>query len=377
MKEIKKKLLILFSKIIKKKWTTEQIKKYIGSYENNYLAYAQDPEIRKMAASGGVTSALYIFLLEKKIVDGVVVCKTKIKNHKVRAYFCIAKTKNEILDAQGSKYVSVNFEQEVFPLIENFKGKLAIGGLPCHIRNLKIKAKNSPKEKFSDKIFLTCAFVCGHISKPDLIDGLTKKYEKKSDSKLSNFRFRSGLWRGETTYEFENKNKFNKKFGEFSFYQNLWFFSEQKCLNCIDHFGYKADLSIGDVWDFSLKGQNIKHNGIISLTKKGDSIMKKIKNNNILHLTEIDIRQILDGQSRGISHHYNSSARAKAGKKLGIKIMDTVHEPVRFHEFLVAYIQILNYKITRDNGWNHWVFRVPKPILKIYLYFLKGLQSIK
>ena len=45
---------------------------YIGSYQSFYIGYSNDEQIRKNAASGGIISAILIYLLEKKLIDGAV-----------------------------------------------------------------------------------------------------------------------------------------------------------------------------------------------------------------------------------------------------------------------------------------------------------------
>jgi len=45
---------------------------YTGAYENIYIGHAKDEEVRRNSASGGIISAILIYLLEKGNIDGVV-----------------------------------------------------------------------------------------------------------------------------------------------------------------------------------------------------------------------------------------------------------------------------------------------------------------
>ncbi|MCG8031788.1 MAG: Coenzyme F420 hydrogenase/dehydrogenase, beta subunit C-terminal domain, partial [Candidatus Thiodiazotropha taylori] len=137
----------------------------VGEYRELYHAYATDESNRVNAASGGAGSALLISLLEQDEIDGALVCNTVIEKGKIRAHFSIATSKQEILDAQGSKYVETAFMKEALPLIRQFHGRVAVVGLPCDITNLtRWIAKDND---ISNKVKLKIALVCGHNSRTE------------------------------------------------------------------------------------------------------------------------------------------------------------------------------------------------------------------
>ena len=87
----------IVDRLVKKEWTDDDVKKYVGDYQSTYLTYAHKPETRSVAASGGTTSALLIDGLENHDYEGVVVCNTVIIDGKVRPKFSIATTPEEVL----------------------------------------------------------------------------------------------------------------------------------------------------------------------------------------------------------------------------------------------------------------------------------------
>ena len=361
--------------ILHKGFSDQEIKKFIGEHVNSYLAYAGSEGTRKNAASGGVVSAILIDLLNNNLIDGALVCKTCIIDGRVRSRFTIAKTATEILDTQGSTYVSTNFPGEALKLIREFPGKLGVVGLPCDITMLYNKAQKDPFLK--EKTFLTIALACGHNSQKQLIDNITTNLEKEANSELISYRFRRGHWRGELSAGFKDNKRITKSFSYFSLYQNLFFFCEKKCLHCYDHFGYNADLSIGDIWSYELKKKSVKSNFIIAKTMNGSSILENILSRSTLMIRPIKISEIVEGQKRSAPFHYNLSARHKAGIKLGISIADHVSEKVKWHEFIAAYIVLFNWKLSQHQHMRNWIFKIPRLFLKVYLYLLKGLESIK
>lgn len=360
--------------LLSKKWTEEEIAKYIGDYQSAYIGYAEDDMVRLGAASGGAVSALLIYALGKKNIDGAVVCRTYINDDgKVRNHFVIAKNKGDILAARGSAYVATGFVSEVFKLIEGFTGRLAVVGLPCDLMKLARWGRSHPKEM--KKVTFTIALFCGHCSLPELVDKVTAGLSKTPANNLETFRFRVGRWRGKILARYADGVIEENSFGLFGLYQNLYFFCHPKCLHCVDLFGYHADICAGDLWDYRYKKHPIKHNSLICKTKLGQSIVLEAMHGGALYADKVPINCILDGQRRIVRSHHNVSARSKVGKKLGIHIRDTAKMPVSWHDYLVAWIQLFNYRWSQSRSKN-LIFRVPKVIMKLYLFLLKGLESL-
>lgn len=362
-------------RIVKKKWSKSEIQRYIGNYRSAYLSYALDEDVRTLAASGGTTSALLIHGLTNGDFEGAVVCSTVIENGKVRAHFSIATTVEQVLDARGSKYVETTFAQEALPLIRNFQGSVAVVGLPCNIKALDAFCKKDPE--LNKKIALRIALLCGHSSRPLLIDRIANRLEQEAGGKLHSYRFRVGHWRGRLEADFDNGVTLRKKTASFNNYQNLYFFCSRRCIACYDHYGYFADISVGDVWLFRLKDNPIKHTGTIIRTETGQSLFSLSCVAGHIHGESVDIRDIMDGQSRIGPAHYNVSARSKAGKLLGIKLKDTVNHPVAWHAWLNAFISLANMRLSESEFGRKIIFIIPHPLLKGYLYFKKALESFK
>ncbi|MEZ0121967.1 MAG: Coenzyme F420 hydrogenase/dehydrogenase, beta subunit C-terminal domain [Candidatus Reddybacter sp.] len=365
----------IIDNVLKKAWTDEDVQRYVGHYQNTYLAYAKDDCIRSKAASGGTTSAILIHGIETGLFDGAVVCNTLIKEGRVRAHFSIATNAQQVLAARGSKYVETRFLREVLPLIRSFDGKVAVVGLPCDISALQRRCNKEPD--LAHKVALTFALVCGHNSRTELIDKITSRLEREAGKKLTDYRFRVGHWRGQLEAEFEDGSVLRKPTKFFNDYQNLFFFCERKCMACHDHYGYDADISVGDVWLFGLKNNPIKHTGVIVRSSRGEETWKRAVSADVVFSSELDVRSIIDGQSRIGPSHYNDTSRHKAGKLLGIKIKDTVSHPASWHSFLNAFITLANMRLSETPWGQSFIFAVPRPCLKFYLYIKKALESLK
>jgi coenzyme F420 hydrogenase subunit beta len=364
----------LTDKLLKKTWSETRIQQLLGDYRQLHHAYAKNPRTRTNAASGGVGTALTLGLLEAGEIDGVLVCATRIEDGRVRAHFQIATHADEILSAQGSKYVETAFMKEALPLIRGFSGRLAVFGLPCDIANLTRWMAKDPQ--LADKVRLKIALVCGHNSRTQLVDTITQKLEQQAGSRLTAYRFRKGHWRGELEAGFENGNTLNKPFSYFSLYQNLFFFAEKKCLACHDHFGYHGDISLGDVWSYRFKDDPIKKTGVIIRSEAGQGLWEAVQQQDLIEAMPLSVSDILDGQARAAPYHYNVSARSRVAPLLGYKLPDELGCRVRWHEWFTAWMAMSNMRWSESPRWRGWIFKLPRPLLKLYLYFRKGLESL-
>ena len=120
----------LKQKLWRREWTEADLNKYIGTHRETYFTYAADPALLERAASGGSVTALLLHLIESGQADGALVCSTEIEDGKPRPVFFVARTRDELVRSQGSKYTAVHFTTHALPLIKAFEGKLAVVALP-------------------------------------------------------------------------------------------------------------------------------------------------------------------------------------------------------------------------------------------------------
>jgi coenzyme F420 hydrogenase subunit beta len=354
-------------------FTNTDINKYVGYYEASYLSYAMDDVVREGAASGGTVSALLIHMLEHNLIDGALVLDSVVKDGKVRAQFKIAQTREDILNARGSKYTAVYFSQNALPLLKEFDGRLAVVALPCDAGILQNYRRKNPE--LDAKIKLVIALYCGHNSEPELTDFVVDRI-KPSNVQLVDFQYRTGHWRGEMEAHFEDGSVIKKPFSHFSDYRNVYFFAQKKCHHCCDHFGYFCDISAGDIWSPEMKDDPIKRTSLITRTTTGKQMLEHAKEHQAIAIEPVDIHKIVNGQARTLPFHYNVSARSRVAPLFGMKIQDDVLERVTLLERLLALIALGNERFSKTRLGRFVIKNLPRPLLKLYLYAFKGLESI-
>lgn len=356
-----------------KDWSPEQIRNYVGTFQRCYFTYATDESLRANGASGGSISALLVYLLEQGQIDGALVLGTRVDGENVRPEFYIARSYAEIMAAQGSKYSAVFFAATALPLIKAFEGRLAVVALPCDAKILHQYRLKHPE--FSSKIQLVMTLTCGHNSEPELTQLIIRRLNRDHHGALRDYRYREGHWRGNLKARFDDGTQIVKPFSYFSDYQNLYFFAQQKCHHCFDHFGYYGDISAGDIWSPRMKVNPIKHTALITRTDYGQALVEAALREGVLGGQEEPITEVMDGQARTMPFHYNVTSRARLGKIAGVKIKAQTERKVQPVDYALAALALLNERISRGKVGRAIIMRLPRPILKVYLFLFKLLES--
>ena len=95
-----------------------------------------------------------------------------------------------------------------------------------------------------------------------------------------------------------------------------------------------------------------------------------------MHTENVETEMIFQSQSRGARSHFNVSARHRVGKILGIEIPEITKEKVGILDYLIAFIMLINYKMSTSSTGRKMILWTPRFIIKIYLYFFAGLKVL-
>ena len=355
-----------------KKWSAADSVRLLGNVKNCYQTYSKNPEVRNGAASGGTTSQILIELLRTEHVDGVLVWRLGTKDGRPHSAPFVAKTPDEVLSARTSIYVATYFARDAMPLIKDFSGRLAVMTLPCDATYLRRRMEKDPA--LNKKIVGILALFCGHNSLPELTEVVCNRHGFNWDD-LEHFSFRTGSWRGDMTMTPKKGEPVVTSSRQFTHMQNLHLFSEKKCLACFDHFGYDADISLGDSWTRGEKKLVIKPTVCVTRTEAGDEMFRIAQD--ALEVVPRSPSHVLSGNSRGLTYHYNVSARSKVAESMDHNINDRLHLQTSLLERLIAWMGVKNAV---------WSWRDPKAkekltkrsfrSIKAEVYTFKGLQEI-
>jgi coenzyme F420 hydrogenase subunit beta len=290
---------------------------YSGAYESISIGYATDQKIRSEGASGGIISALLIYLLEKKKIDGAVVLRMSPEKPWLSEPY-IATTKEEVLDAAQSKY-TISSVNEILSQTEAFDGKLAYVGIPPQVQAIrKLQSIGDPSVKNIDYIFGPFYGNTLHFSS---VVSFLKSYKIKDYRTITKLYFRYGEWPGNMRVETNDGKIAELK----KFHANylIPFHILRNSLYCTDLSNEFTDISGGDAWAPIYEERGKGYSMIIGRSKKGQELLDEMKKENWLSFNEIDESEAISMHSHGYDLKKRGAfIRIRFRKLLGKSIPD-------------------------------------------------------
>tara|TARA_S200000501_G_scaffold355915_1_gene378107 strand:- start:3912 stop:5240 length:1329 start_codon:yes stop_codon:yes gene_type:complete len=261
-------------------------KYFFRKYPNNWLTgeieavrtgYSNDQIIRDSSASGGVITETLIYLLENKLVDGVILAKQGLPTaEKARAF--IASTRKDIIECSQSVYIPVSM-LDILKKLDPSK-KYAITCLSDQSASLRaLQKKKYPPA-------LQIKFILGPYTGTSLYPAAIRSYLRskkiKDNDQIKSLKWRSGAWPG----YLEIKTESGRVLKSPKVYYNylIPFFITQTSLQSMDFVNEFADLAVGDAWSPKYEGQTSGYSIVVTRTKKMEAIIQDMIKKNILNL---------------------------------------------------------------------------------------------
>jgi len=213
-----------------------------GQNTGVYLSHSTDESIWFEASSGGVLTSLCLFLLDNKMVDGIIQTKMDPDNP-IGTKTSLSRTREELMDCCGSRYSASAPLWDINDYL-NGEEKYAFVGKPCDVTALRNFAKID--ERVSDHIKYMFSFFCaGAPSEQANIQLLNKMGCGKEGCVY--LRYRGDGWPGYATAIDRHGVTFQLD------YRSAWRDTlgrdiRKMCRFCLDGIGEMADISCGDAW---------------------------------------------------------------------------------------------------------------------------------
>ncbi len=245
--------------------------KPLGEYVGAYVGRATDPEILyRRASSGGAVTALLLYMLDKGIVDAVVVAK-KIKG--LQGEIVVARSREEVLEAAGSKWSVLPFTLRLKETLSSVRIKrAALVGLPCQAQFL-YQVKNYPilETDFGEKIgFVISLFCMGTFATEAFLSYIQKSKGVPAERIVSIRTERGRLIVVHEGGELELTT------------EEVLPYMQLGCLLCPDYTGVFADISAGSCEFLP------KHTILITRTEMGDDLLKGAAEEGYIELREAE-----------------------------------------------------------------------------------------
>jgi len=229
--------------------------------------HAVDLEIRYKGSSGGLASALALFLIERGETHGVL----HIAADTERPYLnktVLSSNREEILARTGSRYAPAS-PCDHLELIENAPGRCVFIGKPCDVAGLRKAQSLRPQldEKVGVAIGIFCAGTPSTQGSLDLMERLGVDLQN-----VEQLRYRGEGWPGNFTVRSKGSSNVTKSLS----YQESWGFVQKyrpwRCQLCPDGTSEFADISCGDPW-YRETGDDPGRSLVLVRTQRGRQIL--------------------------------------------------------------------------------------------------------
>lgn len=261
-----------------------------GNVEQLYSGFAIDNEVRTKGSSGGIVSSLAIYVLENKIVDGVMQVGGDESDYE-RNSLNISTNRDNVLKCASSRYAPALIFSEIFRILEADDNTYCFIGKPCDISALKNFLSQYPQ--YSNRFKLTVSIMCAGLPSFKGTQAIIDDF--KAVTPVSGLVYRGNGWPGFFSFIDKRGLSFQRTYND-SWGKTLNKFLKFRCKICPDGIGLQADIAVGDAWettdgypDFTEKEG---HSLIIVRTQNGVDILQKALNDKTISLENLDVEKI-------------------------------------------------------------------------------------
>lgn len=206
-------------------------------------SWSTDPVLRKKSATGGVISALAIYLLESRKVDAILQVGLKEGNW-LHNELLVSRNKEDVFRNAQSRYAPALVFDKIKDILDAGSEVFGFIGKPCDIAGIKNFITLHPQ--YQDRVKYTLAIFCAGIPSYNATATLVANAEKDIDP--ISLKYRGDGWPGEFEARFPDGQSFKTSYND-SWGKVLGRTLGIRCKICPDGIGLLADISTGDSWN--------------------------------------------------------------------------------------------------------------------------------
>lgn len=288
----------------------------LGFVNRKYVVSSLDERVMANASSGGIMTALLLHLLEKKVVDNVVVTKYIYTDNGPRTKTFFTNNYTDIFESQGSKYSPVNMVSFLEELDKFKHQRFAFVGTPCQIASLRKIAERDDAVK--KNLLVTIGNFCGGFKSDKHVLKIAKRHHVDYKN-ITTFRFRGGGQPGSLVMKDHHGGKYEVPYPNYTGYTG--YSKMLRCHLCVDATGELADISCGDAWLEKYMNDEKPWSVVITRNPFVTNILDEMIAEAKIVSKEISNEEIALSQRQNIqSKKYRYISRNKLYRKLGYKL---------------------------------------------------------
>ncbi len=241
----------------------------VGPIIATRTGYAGDPAVRARGASGGVTTAVLIHLLETGRIDGAIVVRQGVPAP-LEASAVIATIAEEIQAAAQSVYIPVSV-LDILPRLEPGKRYAAtlVPEQAAALRRLQASGHAQAKQ-----IEWVLGPYTGTALYPSAIDTFTRSHGVKKDDPVTSLEWRAGEWPGYLEIRTASGKVLRSKKVYYNFL--IPFFVTRASLQSMDFANEFCDLSVGDAWSPKFEAEGGGHSVVVTRSAKMEALVEEM-----------------------------------------------------------------------------------------------------
>ena len=321
----------------------------IGKYLGIYAGYAE--EFRLTSSSGGIATFVFTDLLERGIVNHIFSVKES-STPGAHYEYAVSSNKQELLAASKTRYYPVTLST-VFSKIDDLDGKVAIVGVACFIKAIRLAQHSDPllKEKIPFLVGIICGGVKSKFFTEYLSDkaGVSKDHCYKPEFRIKDLNSTAG------DYSFgciSNENKELKTI-KMRTVGDMWgtgLFKANACDFCDDVTTELADISLGDAWLEPFVKDGKGTSVMVTRSTIAEQIIKEGIESQKLNLEKLALDRFISSQQGSFNHrHTGLSYRISRANKKGRLIPLKRFEEESSLTFYFKAVQFYRMKIRKES----------------------------
>lgn len=328
---------------------------WLGEHRHVAAAFATSDEIRSVAASGGVTTALLKYLFDENAID-VAYAVVSDGSPYTRAGKVIREAR-ELSMIHGSVYQPASFGDELQALLEGNE-RFAFVGLPCEIAAFELLKQKWPNLR--QRHVLSVGLFCGGINRFAGINYYLQKFGVSLQNAKS-IDYRYGAWPGKIRLVQDNKKSVeisrirgNSRWNILRYvvgFQGYWMLP--RCRICPDQISDFADIAVGDPHLPRFRAQKgLGFSAVVTRSERGDQWYKKALLSGVLEEQYLTREELIESQGYTLDNRRHSVAYVRVAKWLGMATPElTVYKEfmnsVRFSHYRYAFVDLWKIKFRK------------------------------
>lgn len=309
----------------RQKYGREPADSWVGEHVRIRAAYAADAEVRRRAASGGVTAGLLGHLFDQGAIDAAY-CVVSEGNPNTRAGMII-RNRAGLESIHGSVYQPAVLGGELQALIEG-EERFAFVGLPCEVAALeRMKAADA---RLAARHVLSIGLFCGGINRFGGIDYYLRKFGVSLRASQG-IDYRYGAWPGKIRLV-DNAGKAhevarirgNSRWNILRYvvaFQGYWMLA--RCRMCPDQISDFADIAVGDphLPRFRSK-QGLGYSAVVVRNERGLRWYEEALKAGVLQDEQLGREELIESQGYTLDNRRHAKAYVQVARWLGMPVPD-------------------------------------------------------